>query len=107
MRAQPSSGLRDGEVRLATRAIKRGPPCLRLFAEHGVEGRQAEGRHAADIYDSFADMFTVLPVRVTHPTSRNFRGSVISATLHACPSGVLQRYSRYRSRHCGCCALHM
>ena len=62
--AQPSSGLRDNEVRLATRAIKRGPPCLRLFGEHGVEGRAAEGRHTVDIYDSFADMFTVLPVRL-------------------------------------------
>jgi hypothetical protein len=64
-RAQPTSGLREAEVRLAARAVKRGPPCLRLFGEHGVEGARAPDRHALDIYDSFADMFTVLPVRAS------------------------------------------
>ena len=58
-------GLREEEVRLATRTVKRGVPCLQLFGEHGTEKR-APDRHVADIYDSFADMFTVLPVRALH-----------------------------------------
>ncbi|BDA47386.1 probable transcription-associated protein 1 [Coccomyxa sp. Obi] len=53
----PSVGLREAEIRLATRTIKRGLPCLQLFPT-GPDPR-AHDRHA-DIYDSFADMFTVL-----------------------------------------------
>lgn len=56
---QPSVGLREAEIRLATRTIKRGLPCLQLFPT-GPDTR-AHDRHA-DIYDSFADMFTVLSV---------------------------------------------
>ena len=48
-------------MRLATRMIKRGLPCLQLFGERTTDVRLSD-RHA-DIYDSYADMFTVLAVR--------------------------------------------
>ena len=48
-------------MRLATRMIKRGLPCLQLFGERTNDVRLSD-RHA-DIYDSYADMFTVLVVR--------------------------------------------
>ena len=60
-RAQPSVGLREAEIRLATRTIKRGLPCLQLFGDRGGQEPRVYDRHA-DIYDSFADMFTVLTV---------------------------------------------
>ena len=49
-------------MRLATRMIKRGLPCLQLFGERTTDVRLSD-RHA-DIYDSYADMFTVLAVRL-------------------------------------------
>ncbi|KAK9813301.1 hypothetical protein WJX72_012102 [[Myrmecia] bisecta] len=47
----PSMGLREGEIRIACRAIRCGVPCLRLISESS---------DSTDIFDSFADMFTVL-----------------------------------------------
>lgn len=58
----PTLGLRENEMRLATRMIKRGLPCLQLFGERTTDVRLSD-RHA-DIYDSYADMFTVLAVRL-------------------------------------------
>ena len=57
----PTLGLRENEMRLATRMIKRGLPCLQLFGERTTDVRLSD-RHA-DIYDSYADMFTILAVR--------------------------------------------
>lgn len=58
----PTLGLRENEMRLATRMIKRGLPCLQLFGERTTDVRLSD-RHA-DIYDSYADMFTVLAVSI-------------------------------------------
>ena len=57
----PTLGLRENEMRVATRMIKRGLPCLQLYGEPAADVRVSD-RHA-DIYDSYADMFTVLVVR--------------------------------------------
>ena len=65
-RVQPSVGLREAEIRLATRTIKRGLPCLQLFGDRGGQEPRVYDRHA-DIYDSFADMFSVLTVRSPPP----------------------------------------
>ncbi|EIE23491.1 hypothetical protein COCSUDRAFT_65942 [Coccomyxa subellipsoidea C-169] len=55
----PSMGLREAEIRLATRTIKRGLPCLQLYGDRAGQEPRVYDRHA-DIYDTFADMFTVL-----------------------------------------------
>ena len=61
----PTLGLRENEMRLATRMIKRGLPCLQLFGERTADVRLSDRN--ADIYDSYADMFTVLAVRLSLP----------------------------------------
>ena len=49
----PSLGLREDEIRIACRALSCGIPCLRLISENS---------ETTDIFDAFADMFTVLQV---------------------------------------------
>ena len=49
-------GLREEEVCQAARALRAGIPCLALF--HGALAKTERG----DVYDSFAEIFTVLQV---------------------------------------------
>lgn len=53
-------GLRDDEIRLAARAVRCGLPCLRLSAA----ASRSPSERDINIYDSFADMFTVISVRI-------------------------------------------
>ena len=55
---QHTVGLREEEVRQAARALAAGIPCLQLF-----KGVERVPERPTDIYDSFADIFTVLQVR--------------------------------------------
>lgn len=54
---QHTVGLREEEVRQAARALAAGIPCLQLF-----KGAERVPERPVDIYDSFADIFTVLQV---------------------------------------------
>lgn len=73
---QPSIGLREAEIRLVTRTIKAGLPCLQLFpGDRGPGAEQRPYDRHPDIYDSFADMFTVLTV--WPPISSAFSRSVL------------------------------
>lgn len=56
----PSLGLREDELRLASRAIKCGMPCLRLST--ACLNRSLTDRDI-QVYDNFADIFPVLNVR--------------------------------------------
>ena len=68
----PTAGLRDGELVAAARAVECAVPCLALCAAPDAgAGAAADGaaqpapsssssNRATDVYDSFADMFTVL-----------------------------------------------
>ena len=63
----PTLGLRDEELRLAVRAVTCAAPCLRLYTPapmaDGAAAPSAASSSAggsADVYASFADMFTVL-----------------------------------------------
>lgn len=82
----PTLGLRENEMRLATRMIKRGLPCLQLFGERTTDVRLSD-RHA-DIYDSYADMFTVLAVR-HQPAITAVRSVALHASARPCISGRL------------------
>lgn len=55
----PTVGLREEELRLASRAIRCGVPCLRLSTAH--LSRSLTERDIG-VYDSFAEMFPVLNV---------------------------------------------
>ena len=52
----PTVGLREEEVCQAARALRAGIPCLALF--HGPLAKTERG----DVYDAFAEIFTVLQV---------------------------------------------
>ena len=80
----PTLGLRENEMRLATRMIKRGLPCLQLFGERTTDVRLSD-RHA-DIYDSYADMFTVLAVRLQACTHSRFDSFALHAPACHCIS---------------------
>lgn len=58
------AGLADAEVALAARSIRAGLPCLRLTEiAPPPDARATRGTAGpVDLYDSFADMFTVLQV---------------------------------------------
>lgn len=61
---QQGVGLADDEVALAARVISAGLPCLRLteIAPPPDPRAAARGGGPIDLYDTFADVFTVLQV---------------------------------------------
>ena len=75
---QHTVGLREEEVRQAARALAAGIPCLQLF-----KGVDRVPERPPDIYDSFADIFTVLQVRPHREVTKLVSG--LAATM---PKGV-------------------
>ena len=85
-------------MRVATRMIKRGLPCLQLYGEPAADVRVSD-RHA-DIYDSYADMFTVLVVKTFKLPK--FHGCCCSCMVFVSCSSLVSYMPTGLSVYAGC-----